>query len=232
MSKFERLELQIGEEKLNKLKKSRVAIFGVGGVGGYVAEALARSGISNFLLVDNDKVSESNINRQIIALTSTIGEYKTELMKERIQNINPDAIVDIKTEFYDKNNYLNFNLKDYNYVADCIDTITSKLLLIEECKKNDVKIISAMGAGNKMNPLSYKVSDIYKTEVCPLARVMRYELRKRGIKSLKVVYSNEEPIKPIYKEEIEGKLPPSSNAYMPSIMGLIIASEIIKDLIK
>ena len=229
---LERLEMLIGFDNIQKLKDSSVAIFGIGGVGGYVAEALARSGISNFLLVDKDIVSKSNINRQIIALNSTLGRFKAEVMKERILDINPNANIEIRNEFYNKDNYSSFDLSKYDYIADCIDTISSKILLIEEAKKNDIKIISAMGAGNKMNPSMLEVKDINQTSVCPLARKIRYELKKRNIKNVKVVYSKEEPLEPKFiPSDNEFKLPPGSNSFMPSSMGLLMASEIIKDII-
>lgn len=229
---LERLEMLIGNDNVSILKNSSVAIFGIGGVGGYVAEALARSGISNFLLVDMDIVSKSNINRQIIALNSTIGKYKVEVMRDRILDINPNANIEIRNEFYNKDNYSSFDLSKYDYIADCIDTISSKILLIEEAKKNDIKIISAMGAGNKMNPSMLEVKDINQTSVCPLARKIRYELKKRNIKNVKVVYSKEEPLEPKFiPSDNEFKLPPGSNSFMPSSMGLLMASEIIKDII-
>ncbi len=232
---FSRTALLFGDDAMEILKTKKVIIFGIGGVGGYVCEALARSGIYNFVLVDNDDVSITNINRQIIATTKNVGMPKVLVMEERILSINPDAKIEKRQCFYLPENKDEFNFDEYDYIIDCVDTITAKISIIEEAKLHNKLVISAMGAGNKMNPLALEVSDIYKTSVCPLARVMRYELKKRGIKDLKVVYSKEEPIKidpSKINEETYKKIIPGSNAFVPSTMGLVIASEVIKDLIK
>lgn len=220
----------IGLEGYNYLKNKNVIIFGIGGVGGYAAEALARCGIEKLTLVDNDTVSESNINRQIIALNSTIGRYKTDVMKERILDINPKAEVKCMNKFYTSDNWQDFELENYDYVVDAIDTISSKIDLVVRCNELNIKIISCMGAGNKMNPLLFKIDDIYKTSVCPLARVMRRELKKRNIKKLKVLYSTEEAKEPIVKSETRKQVP-ASIAFIPSTAGLIIASEVVKDIL-
>lgn len=234
LNQFSRTQLILGNDAMNILKEKKVAIFGIGGVGGYVVEALARSGIYNFVLIDNDKVCMTNINRQIIATIDTIDQYKVDVMKNRILSINPDANVEIRKCFYLPNNANEFNFKEYDYVVDCVDTVTAKLSIITEAKKYDKPIISAMGAGNKMNPCMLEVSDISKTSVDPLAKVMRYELRKRNVKNVKVVYSKEKPIQHFETNDIEitnKRTTPGSNAFVPSAMGIIIASEIIKDLI-
>ncbi len=224
---FERTEKLIGESGVNKLSQANVIVFGVGGVGGYVVEALVRSGIQNISIVDNDKVAPSNINRQIIALNSTIGENKCDIMEKRIKDINPNCNVTKYQMFYLPENSDMIDLTKYDYVIDCIDTITAKLDIISKCYFNDIKIISCMGMGNKLNPLDIRIADINKTTVCPLARTIRYELRKRNVKKLKVCYSLEEPIK------LENdKRTPGSIAFVPSVAGLVIASEVIKDLIK
>lgn len=228
---FSRTELLLGKDKIEELKSKKVLIFGIGGVGGYVCEALARSGIGSFDLVDNDKVSISNINRQIIATTKTIGLYKCESMKERIQSINPSAIVNTYNVFYTKDNQDIFDFNNYDYIIDCIDTVSSKLLIIEKATVLNKNIISSMGTGNKINPMMLEISDISKTSVDPLAKVMRYELKKRNIKHLKVLYSKELPMK--LEEEIineNNKIIPGSISFVPSAAGLIIASEVIKDL--
>jgi tRNA A37 threonylcarbamoyladenosine dehydratase len=224
---FSRTSLLIGDENLNKLQNAKIAVFGVGGVGSFTVEALARAGIGSLLLVDNDTVSESNINRQLPALHSTVGKLKVEVMAERIKDINPSCQITVKAVFYNKDTVDEFCsiLEQYQYIVDAIDTVSSKLLLIETAHRLGIPIISAMGAGNKLNPCSFEVSDIYKTSVCPLARVMRHELKKRHIPKLKVVYSKEEP------KKIEADFP-SSISFVPSVSGLIIASEVIKDLIK
>ena len=236
-NQFNRTELLLGRDNMDKLKKAHVIVFGVGGVGGYVIEALARSGIYHFTLVDNDVVSETNINRQIIATYDTLGEYKVEVMKKRILSINPGAVVETRKCFYLPETANEFDFKQYDYVVDCVDTVSAKLSIIVEAKKNNVPVISAMGAGNKMNPTMLEVSDISKTSVDPLAKVIRTELRKRGINHLKVIYSKEQPIKN-YLDNLDVELKeksqrpvPGSNAFVPSAMGLIMASEIIKDLI-
>lgn len=230
MERFKRTQLLIGKEKMQKLYKSRVAVFGVGGVGGYVAEALARSGVGEIDLIDNDVVSKSNINRQIIALSSTVGEYKVDVAKKRILDINPKIKIRAHKTFYlPDNNDFDFAL--YDYVVDAIDTVSAKIALVEKCCECNTKIISAMGAGNKLDPTAFVVTDIYKTSVCPLARVMRRELKKRNIKALKVVYSTEEAIKQenqLFTEN--GKPIPASNAIIPAVAGLLLANEVIKDL--
>lgn len=231
---FSRTALLLGENAIKKLNAARVAIFGIGGVGSYVAEALARSGVGNFTLIDGDVVSKSNINRQIIALNSTIGKSKSEVMKERIYDINPNAKVCAINEFYGPDNADLIDFSEFSYIVDAVDTVTSKLLIIEKAKKAGVPIISSMGAGNKLDATKFTVCDIYKTSVCPLARVMRRELKSRGIDSLKVVYSPEKPIDVSYDESFADirKKPPGSLAFVPSVCGLIIAGEVIKDLIK
>lgn len=242
MDKFARTELLLGEHKMNRLKDSRIAIFGVGGVGGYVAEALARSGVGSFVLVDADTVSETNINRQIIALNSTVGRYKVEVMKERILDINPEADVEARVCFYLPENAGEFDFSEYDYVVDAVDTVTAKIEIITKARSCGVPVISSMGAGNKLDPTAFKVADIEKTSVCPLARVMRYELKKRGIKKVKCVYSTETPVKNPQdvslelKEKLESengqgkRAVPGSVAFVPSVAGLIIAGEVVKDL--
>lgn len=227
---FSRTELLFGTEAMQKLSQSRVAVFGIGGVGGYVTEALVRSGIGAVDLIDNDKVSLSNINRQIIALHSTVGQYKVDAMKSRIADINPECRVAAHRLFFmpDTANKLDFS--QYDYVVDAIDTVTGKIEIIMQAKSNNVPVISSMGAGNKLDPTKFEVSDIYKTSVCPLARVMRREMKNRGVKSLKVVYSTEQAFRT--DNTGGGKPIPASNAFVPSVVGLIIAGEVIKDLIK
>lgn len=230
---FSRTEMLIGSAALEKLKNSKAAIFGIGGVGGFAVEALARAGIGHFELIDNDTVSVTNLNRQIIALHSTVGRYKTEVMAERIHDINPEAEVTVRNCFFLPENAHEFDFSSYDYVVDAVDTVTAKLAIIAEAKKAGVPVISSMGTGNKLNPTMLEVSDISKTSVCPLAKVMRYELKKRGIKGVKVVYSKEEPIKPAF-EAADGRAKravPGSISFVPSAAGLIIASEVIKDLI-
>lgn len=232
---FSRSALLLGEEGIEKLNKSKVAVFGVGGVGGYVVEALARSGVGHFVLVDNDDVSITNINRQIIATTKTVGRDKVEVMRERILEINPEADVEIRKCFYLPENADTFDFSNYSYVVDAVDTVTAKLEIIVRAKEADVPVISSMGAGNKLDPTKFEVADIYKTSVCPLAKVMRHECKKRGIKKLKVVYSKEESMKPVMtsNEKIpEGKRAiPGSVAFVPSVAGLIIAGEVVKDIV-
>ena len=222
---FSRLEMLIGKENLDKLKNSRVAVFGVGGVGGYAVEALVRCGIGTIDIIDNDKVAKSNLNRQIYALHSTIGKYKVDVAKERILDINPDVKVNAYKTFYAPQTSGEFDFTQYDYVIDAIDTVVGKIELVMQANETKTPIICSMGAGNKMNPADFEVSDIYKTSVCPLAKVMRHELKKRRIKKLKVVYSKELP-----KKE-NGRRIPASNAFVPSTVGLIIASEVVKDLI-
>lgn len=245
---FSRTELLIGTEGLEKLKKSKIAIFGIGGVGTFAVEALARSGVGEFVLVDDDDICLTNINRQIHALRSTVGKSKVETMKARILDINPKAIVTTYQELYTSESADRLLSDDYDYVIDAIDMVTSKLDLVERCKKRNIPIISAMGAGNKLDPTRLEVTDIYKTSICPLAKVMRKELRKRGVKDLKVVYSKEEPITPL---DIHGSncktsciCPnkdrtcavrhqiPGSVSFVPPVAGMIMASEIVRELIK
>lgn len=213
---------------MQALSRSRVAVFGIGGVGGHVVEALARSGVGTLDIVDNDTVSPSNINRQIVALHSTIGQYKVDVMKSRILDINPNAIVNVHRCFYLPETSSQFDFTQYDYVVDAIDTVTGKLALIKQAKDAGCKVISCMGAGNKLNPMMFEVTDISKTSVCPLARVMRQECKKRSIKGVKVLYSKEEPKRPVFTEGQE--IVPGSTAFVPSVAGLIIASEVIKDL--
>lgn len=230
---FSRFELLIGEEKLQQLQNSHVLVFGVGGVGGYVVEALVRSGIGHITIVDNDEVSLTNLNRQIIATRETIGKKKVEVMRKRILSINPDCLVTGLEMFYLPENADTIDLTKYDYVVDAIDTITSKIELAMRCEKLNIPLISSMGTGNKLNPAMLEVSDIYKTSVCPLAKVMRKELKTRGVKHLKVVYSKELPIKPRQSNELTNKRTvPGSSAFVPSSAGLLIASEVIKDLLK
>lgn len=241
MNEFSRTELLIGQAALEKLQNSRVAIFGVGGVGGYVCEALVRSGVGHFDLIDNDTVSLTNINRQIIALHSTIGKLKVDVMKERMLDINPDVDVLVHPCFYLPETADQFDFSNYDYVVDAIDTVTGKIEIIVQADAHQVPVISSMGAGNKLNPVMMEVSDIYKTSVCPLARVMRRELKKRHIKHCKVVYSKEKAIQPSQaslekyvadsEENFTKKSIPGSTAFVPSVAGLILASEVIKDLI-
>ena len=223
-----RTEMLIGSDGLEKLKNARVAVFGIGGVGGYVVEALARSGVGAFDLIDSDTVALSNLNRQIIATRDTMGKYKTEVMRERIHSICPDTEVNVRNCFYLPDTRDQFDFSQYDYVVDAVDTVTAKIDLIMSAKEAGVPVISSMGAGNKMNPAMFEVADIYKTSVCPLAKVMRKELKKRGVDHLKVVYSKEEAIK---RETDERKPVPGSIAFVPSVAGLIIASEVVKDLI-
>ncbi len=234
---FLRTEMLIGKEGLRKLKESKIAVFGVGGVGSYVVEALARSGVSQLVLIDYDTVDITNLNRQIHATTKTIGQSKVEIMKERILDINPEAEVTTYQMKYNSENADKLLSDDCNYVVDAIDMVSSKLDLIERCKKMNIPIISSMGTGNKLNPTMLEVEDIYKTSMCPLARVMRKELRTRGIENLKVVYSKEKPITPQnFNPEDDNKntrkQTPGSVSFVPSVAGLIIASEVVKDIIR
>lgn len=229
---FSRTELLIGKEGVDKLKSSRVAVFGVGGVGGYVVEALVRSGLGAIDLIDNDKVCETNLNRQIIATHKTIGKEKVDVAEERILEINPDVKVVKHKIFYTPETANNFDFSKYDYIVDAIDTVVGKISLVEKSKEYNVPIICAMGAGNKMDPTKFEVADISKTSVCPLAKVMRQELKKRRIKKVKVVYSKEIPVKPAASAEKTVKHTiPGSNAFVPPVVGLIIAGEVIKDLI-
>lgn len=245
LDRFSRTQLVFGKEAMDRLKGSRVAVFGVGGVGGYTVEALARSGVGAIDIIDNDKVCLTNINRQIIATGKTVGKYKVDVAKERIEEINPDCKVTAFRTFYMPETADRFDFTKYDYIVDAIDTVTGKIALIENAKKAGTPIISSMGAGNKVDPTAFEVADIYKTSVCPLARVMRYELKRRGIKQLKVVYSKEKPIPPIADEDPNGengclskedkvagkRQVPGSTAFVPSVAGLIIAGEVIKDII-
>ena len=226
LNQFSRTELLIGKEGVENLKKSKIAIFGIGGVGSYVLEGLARAGVENFILVDNDVVDLTNINRQIIALHSNIGEDKVEVAKKRILDINPKANVKIYKEFFLPESKEFFDLET-DYIIDCIDTVSSKIELVLRANKLNIPIISCMGTGNKLDPTKFEITDIFKTSVCPLAKVMRKELKNRGIKKLKVLYSEEEPIK-IKKEE---NCKAGSISFVPSVAGLIIAGEVVKEII-
>lgn len=230
--RLSRTEMLLGAEGMERLKKAHVAVFGVGGVGGYIVEALARSGIGELTLVDSDTVAESNLNRQIIATYDTLGMYKVEAAAKRVRSVNPECIVHERREFYLPENSRTFDFTEYTYVADAIDTVSGKISLIMQAKEAGVPVISAMGAGNKLDPTAFEVADIYKTSVCPLAAVMRRELRKRGVDSLKCVYSKEPAMKPAYEENTGTgrKLPPGSTAFVPGAAGLIIAGEIIRDI--
>ena len=235
---FERTRLLLGGSAINRLKHARVAVFGIGGVGGYVCEALVRSGLGAFDLVDSDRVDITNLNRQIIATHDSIGAYKVDVMKERMLNINPDADVRTYRTFFLPENADTFPFDQYDYVVDCVDTVTAKIELVLKARAAAVPIISAMGAGNKLDPGGFMVADIYETSVCPLARVMRRELKKRGVDRLKVVYSKEKPLTPVRDEkhqtesgkETPGKAVPGSTAFVPAVCGLMIAGEIVKDL--
>lgn len=233
LSEFSRTELLIGEEKLDKLRKSHIAVFGLGGVGSYVVEALARCGVGRLTVIDHDTVSQSNINRQLIALHSTVGRKKTEVVKERVLDINPDCAVTTFDEFYCADNADKIFAKKYDYVVDAIDSVESKLDLIKRCKDNNIPIICSMGTGNKLNPRMFEVEDIFKTQVCPLCRSMRSRLRKMGIDELKVVYSKEEPTQ--YRKELDyetAKPVIASISFVPSVAGLIIAENVIKDIVE
>lgn len=244
---FARTQLLLGPEAMEKLAHSRVAVFGVGGVGGYVCEALARSGVGAFDLIDDDKVCLTNINRQIIATRKTIGKYKVEVMRERILDINPSADIRVYKCFFLPENADEFPFDEYDYVVDAVDTVTAKIELVMKAQEKGVRIISSMGAGNKLDASAFRVADIYKTKVCPLAKVMRRELKKRGIKKLKVVYSEEKALTPLEDESIscrsncvcppgtehkctDRRAIPGSVAFVPPVAGLIIAGEVIKDL--
>ena len=247
LNQFSRTQLLLGAETMEKLKGARVAVFGIGGVGGYVCEALVRSGVGAFDLVDDDKVCLTNLNRQIIATRKTVGKYKVDVMRERMLEINPDCDVRVHKCFYLPETAAEFNFSDYDYVVDAVDTVTAKVTLVLEAQKAGVPIISCMGAGNKLDPSRFRVADIYKTQGCPLARVMRTALRKRGVKKLKVVYSDEIPTRPIEDMSTscrshcicppgakhtctERRDIPGSTAFVPSVAGLIIAGEVVKDL--
>lgn len=247
LNQFSRTELIFGREAMEKLAASRVAVFGIGGVGGYAVEALVRSGVGTVDLVDDDRICLTNINRQIYATRKTVGKYKVDVAAERIHEINPDAVVNIYKTFYTPETAEQFDFAQYDYIVDAIDTVTGKIALVMNADAAGTPIISSMGAGNKVDPTAFEVTDIYKTSVCPLARVMRCELKRRGVKKLKVVYSREQPIAPIDDMTIscrahcicppgtarkctQRRQVPGSNAFVPSVVGLIIAGEVIKDL--
>lgn len=233
LNQFSRTALLLGDEKVEALKNKRVAVFGIGGVGGYVCEALVRTGVGHFDLIDKDTVSLTNLNRQIIATRDTIGRYKTQVMKERMESINPEVEVRLHECFFLPENADEFHFEDYDYVVDAVDTVTAKLEIIQRAKEHHVPVISAMGAGNKLDPAGFMVSDIFKTSMDPLAKVMRRELKKRGIKHLKVVYSKEEPRKTVNdsgEETKGGRAVPGSIAFVPAVAGLVIAGEVVKDL--
>lgn len=247
LNQFSRTQLLLGEESMRRLKDAKVAVFGIGGVGGYTVEALARSGVGSFVLIDDDKVCLTNINRQIIATRKTVGKYKVEVMRDRILEINPDAEVEMRQCFYLPENAHEFDFSEYSYVVDAVDTVTAKLEIIMRAKEAGVPVISCMGAGNKLDPTKFQVADIYKTTMCPLAKVMRRECKKRGIKKLKVVYSTEQAIRPLEDMSIscrtncicppgakhkctERRDIPGSVAFVPSVAGLIVAGEVVKDL--
>lgn len=247
LTQFSRTELLLGKDSMEKLKNSRVAVFGIGGVGGYVCEALVRSGVGAFDLIDDDKVCLTNLNRQIIATRKTVGKYKTKVMRDRILEINPQADVRLHQCFFLPENSDEFPFEEYDYVVDAVDTVTAKIELVMKAQAMNVPIISSMGAGNKLDGSMFRVADIYKTKVCPLAKVMRRELKKRGVKKLKVVYSEEMPTRPIEDMAIscrsncicppgaehkctERRDIPGSVAFVPSVAGLIIAGEVVKDL--
>ena len=246
LTQFSRTELLLGKEAMEKLKNAKVAVFGIGGVGGYVCEALVRSGVGAFDLIDDDKVCLTNLNRQIIATRKTIGKYKTDVMKDRILEINPDARVEVHKCFFLPENADEFPFEEYDYIVDAVDTVTAKISLVMKAQEMNVPIISSMGAGNKLDASQFRVADIYKTKVCPLAKVMRRELKKRGVKKLKVVYSEEQPTRPVEDMAIscrtncicppgaahkctERRDIPGSVAFVPSVAGLIIAGEVVKD---
>jgi len=236
LNQFSRTELLIGKKGIEKLKKAKVAIFGIGGVGSFVAEGLARTGVEHLVLIDNDQISITNLNRQIIATTKTIGKNKVDVMKERILEINPNAQVETYQEFYMPSSETQIITQHLTYVADCVDTVTAKIEIIMQCKNLGIPVISSMGTGNKLDPLKFEITDIYKTSVCPLAKVMRKELKKRNIESLKVLYSKQEPIKITNNTECLAETKkaqvPGSISFVPSVAGLIIAGEIVKDIIK
>ena len=247
LNQFSRTELLLGKEAMDILARARVAIFGIGGVGGYTVEALARSGVGTIDLIDDDKVCLTNLNRQLIATRKTIGRYKVDVMKERILEINPEAVVNVHQCFFLPETKDEFDFSSYSYVVDAVDTVTAKIELVMSSQAAGVPVISSMGAGNKLNPAGFQVADIYETSVCPLAKVMRRELKKRGVKKLKVVYSQEKPLRPIEDMAIscrtncicpsgaqhkctERRDIPGSNAFVPPVVGLIIAGEVVKDL--
>lgn len=237
VNQFSRTELLLGADGMERMANARVAVFGIGGVGGYTVEALVRSGVGAVDLIDSDTVSLTNLNRQIIATQSTIGRYKVDVMRERILDINPDCKVEVYRCFYLPENAHEFDFSQYDYIVDAVDTVSAKLQLVMEAQKYHVPIISSMGAGNKLHPEMFEVADIYKTSVCPLAKVMRHELKKRGVKKLKVVYSKEQAIQPIVNGKLQEELGkgkrsiPGSAAFVPSVAGLIIAAEVVKDIV-
>lgn len=237
-NKFDRTKRLLGTDAMKKLNQSHVAVFGIGGVGGHAVDALVRSGIGEITIVDSDDVAESNINRQLIATTKTIGRKKVDVMKEHLLEINPDVKVNVHDCFFLPETRNEFNFSNYDYVIDAVDTVTAKLALVEMCQEAAVPIVSSMGAGNKLDPTAFEVTDIYKTSVCPLAKVMRKELKARGIKKLKVVYSREIPVEPfedegfISDERRSRRATPGSIAFVPSVAGLILAGEVVKDLTK
>lgn len=240
MNQFIRTEGLLGEKAMKRLADSRIAVFGIGGVGGYVVEALARSGVGALDLIDNDKVDLSNLNRQIIASRDTLGRYKTEIMQERIQAIHPDCRVEVHQCFYLPETKDQFDFRQYDYVVDAIDTVTGKIQLVLQAQEAEVSVISSMGTGNKLNPAELEVADIYQTSVCPLARVMRRELKKLGVSHLKVVYSKEKPIQAAMHSDAENasetdentgrRSVPASAVFVPAAAGMLIASEVVKDL--
>lgn len=249
LNQFSRTQLLLGSNSMEKLKNSRVAVFGIGGVGGYVCEALVRSGVGAFDLIDDDKVCLTNLNRQIIATRKTVGRYKVDVMKERILDINPDAKVEVYKCFFLPENADDFPFEEYDYIVDAVDTVTAKIAIVMKAKEKNVPVISSMGAGNKLDGSMFRVADIYKTKVCPLAKVMRHELKKRGIKKLKVVYSEEYSTRPLEDMSISCRINcicppgaahkcterrdiPGSVAFVPSVAGLIIGGEVVKDLTK
>lgn len=247
LNQFSRTQLLLGEEGMDKLAKAHVAVFGIGGVGGYVVEALVRSGVGTIDIFDDDKVCLTNLNRQLIATRKTVGKYKVEVMKERALSINPDVVINAHNCFYMPSNADEYDFSDYSYIVDAIDTVTGKLEIIMRAKALNIPVISCMGAGNKLDASAFEVADIYQTQMCPLARTMRHELKKRGVKKLKVVYSKEKPLRPIEDMRISCRshciCPPNtarkctqrrdipgSTAFVPAVAGLIAAGEVIKDL--
>ncbi len=229
---YERTRMILGNEAIDKLKEASVIIFGIGGVGSFVSEAVARAGVGKITLVDNDKVSLTNINRQIVALNSTVGKMKTEVMAERIKDINPECDVKCVNEFILYDNINDVINEKFDYCVDAVDTVTAKLAIIMKCNELNIPVISSMGTGNKLNPEMLEVADIYKTSVCPLAKVMRKELKARGVKSLKVCYSKEEPVTPLESKEVTNKRStPGSISFVPSVAGLIIGGEVVKGIV-
>ncbi len=249
LNQFSRTQLLLGSDNMERLYRAKVAVFGIGGVGGFAVEALARSGIGSFVLVDDDKICLTNLNRQIIATRKTVGKYKADVMKERILEINPEAQVEVRKCFYLPETADEFDFSEYSYVIDAVDTVTAKLEIVMQAQKCRVPVISCMGAGNKLDPTKFQVADIYRTSMCPLAKVMRHECKKRGIRKLKVVYSTEKPIRPSEDMSISCRTHcvcppgtkhkctnrrdiPGSTAFVPSVAGLILAGEVVRDLIK